>query len=97
MTKDFAVKLMFYSFITSNDQGGSNLFKYVPFEMLEDYGLIDSERQIINDLNSSEYLYSDDVEELQRWVQPIVDRVETILCEDFDFSSPYHLESLRET
>jgi len=34
ITKDFAVKLMFYSFITSNDEGGANLFKYVPFEML---------------------------------------------------------------
>jgi hypothetical protein len=34
VTKDFAIKLMFYSLLTSNDSGGNNIFKYVPFEML---------------------------------------------------------------
>ena len=29
VTKDFAVKLMFYSLLTSNDSGGNNIFKYV--------------------------------------------------------------------
>jgi len=46
-TKDFAVKLMFYSLLVSNDSGGNNLFKYVPFEMLSDYGLFDAERTMI--------------------------------------------------
>jgi hypothetical protein len=44
VTREFAVKLMFYSFIVSNDTGGNNLFKYVPFKMLKAYGLFDAER-----------------------------------------------------
>ena len=93
LTRDFAVKLMYYSFIVSNDQGGNNLFKYVPFDMLQEYGLFNAEREIIDMWNDPSQLYVEDLMFVKERLQPIIDRVETILCEDFDFSQPFHLES----
>lgn len=100
VTKDFAVKLMFYSLLTSNDSGGNNIFKYVPFEMLKDYGLFDAERELIRQLgdpsvqfakNNSEYLKLAD-----ELIKDIVDRVESILVEDFEFSTPIVIESKKQ-
>ena len=101
VTKDFAVKLMFYSLLTSNDSGGNNIFKYVPFEMLQKYGLFDAERELIRQLgdpsvqfakNNSEYLKIADV-----LIKDIVDRVESILVEDFEFSTPFAIETRKYT
>lgn len=101
VTKDFAVKLMFYSLLTSNDSGGNNIFKYVPFEMLQQYGLFDAERELIRQLgdpsvqfakNNSEYLKIADV-----LIKDIVDRVESILVEDFEFSTPFAIETRKYT
>lgn len=101
VTKDFAVKLMFYSLLTSNDSGGNNIFKYVPFEMLKDYGLFDAERELIRQLgdpsvqfakNNSEYLKLAD-----ELIKDIVDRVESILVEDFEFSTPFAIETKKYT
>ncbi len=97
VTKDFAVKLMFYSLLTSNDTGGNNIFKYVPFEMLQEYGLFETERELIRQLgdpsvqfakNNAEYLKAADL-----LITDIVDRVESILVEDYEFSTPIALET----
>lgn len=101
VTKDFAVKLMFYSLLTSNDSGGNNIFKYVPFEMLQQYGLFDAERELIRQLgdpsvqfakNNSDYLKIADL-----LIKDIVDRVESILVEDFEFSTPIAIETKKYT
>lgn len=101
VTKDFAVKLMFYSLLTSNDSGGNNIFKYVPFEMLQQYGLFDAERELIRQLgdpsvqfakNNPEYLKIADA-----LIKDIVDRVESILVEDFEFSTPFAIETRKYT
>ena len=102
VTKDFAVKLMFYSLLTSNDSGGNNIFKYVPFEMLQQYGLFDAERELIRQLgdpsvqfakNNTEYLTID----ADILIKDIVDRVESILVEDFEFSTPFAIETRKYT
>lgn len=99
--KDFAIKLMFYSLLTSNDQGGNNLFKYVPFEMLRDFGLFDAERAIIKELGDPKMILAKSDANVAKWadniINDIVERVESILAEDFDFSTPYSLTSKQET
>lgn len=99
-TKDFAVKLMFYSLLTSNDTGGNNLFKYVPFEMLKDYGLFDAERSIINTLSDPSLLLGKIDEGIRHRtediVENIIENVESILADDFYFSSPFKLESKQQ-
>lgn len=99
-TKDFAVKLMFYSILTSNDTGGNNLFKYVPFEMLKEYGLFDAEREMINFLGDPSMLLgkvdTSVREQTENYLSSIVEDVESILSEDFDFSPVYKLESRQE-
>lgn len=99
-TKDFAVKLMFYSLLTSNDTGGNNLFKYVPFEMLQEYGLFDAEREMINFLGDPSMVLAKISEGIRKLseesIENIVYRVESILAEDYEFSKPYKLESKKE-
>ena len=96
ITRDFAVKLMFYSLLTTNDAGGNNLFKYVPFEMLYDYGLFEAEREMINELKDLSLYFTEADESIQMQIDPLIqsiaDRVESILVEDFDFSPTYRLE-----
>ena len=92
VTREFAVKLMFYSLLVSNDAGGNNLFKYVPYKMLKAYGLFDAERDMIARLNDpvmlfGGYTYAKD------GLKDIIDDVESILVEDFAFSDPYKLET----
>ena len=99
-TKDFAVKLMFYSLLTSNDTGGNNLFKYVPFQMLKDYGLFDAERSVINTLGDPSLLLGKIHEGYYKYtesmLEDIIEHVESILSEDFYFSPPSKLESKQE-
>ena len=99
-TQDFAIKLMFYSLLTSNDSGGNNLFKYVPFEMLEDFGLFDAERALIQQLGDPSAVFAksnaDVAEAADEFINDICERVESILVEDFDFSTPYNLTSKQE-
>jgi hypothetical protein len=100
-TSDFAVKLMFYSILTSNDAGGQNLFKYVPFEMLEDFGLFDFEREQIRNLGSIELLYKQELgsfeEDLAEQFGDIIKSIESILVEDYDFSTPINIEEWTDT
>lgn len=95
ITREFAVKLMFYSIITSNDTGGNNLFKYVPFKMLKAYGLFDAERQMIRYMNDPDILFGDINQSISRF-QDIIDDIESILVEDYLFSTPYELETIEE-
>lgn len=96
-TKDFAVKLMFYSLLTSNDTGGNNLFKYVPFQMLKDYGLFEAERSVIDTLGDPSLLlgkiHEGYYKQTENMLEDIIEHVESILSEDFYFSPPSKLES----
>lgn len=100
VTHDFAVKLMFYSFLVSNDTGANNLFKYVPFEMLQEYGLFDAERELIKTLGDPAFMLSaikwDNLQEAWNFIIQITNRAESILVEDFDFSTPFSLETKRK-
>jgi hypothetical protein len=98
ITKSFAVKLMFYSILTSNDTGGNNLFKYVPVDMLHEYGLFDAERMMI-DMLGDPFMYfasADEAAEQHMYdvIRPIVENVESILVDDFDFSETYSLQKI---
>ena len=48
---------MFYAYLTSNDTGGNNLVKYIPYKMLRAYDLFDAERDMINLLNNPLILF----------------------------------------
>lgn len=93
VTREFAVKLMFYAYLTSNDSGGNNLVKYIPYKMLQAYNLFDAERDMIRFLNDPMILFGG-YAQAKEGLQDIIEDIESILVEDFAFSTPLHLETL---
>lgn len=93
ITREFAIKLMFYAYLTSNDSGGSNLVKYIPYKMLQAYDLFNAERDMIRYLNDPMMLFGG-YAQAKEALQDIIEDVESILVEDFAFSTPRHIETL---